>query len=288
MEEVDNKRHPGNPAVTGDILMKLTITNQRGGVAKTTTTLTFAALLADAGQRVLVVDTDPQGSIHSILGVKPQHDLYDFIISRLIFEDCLLHIRPNLHLLPSTRRTMEAELLIGAQTAKEFIFANLFSQVDKDYDVVLVDVAPSINMLQVCAMVYTQHILVPVAMDTLSIQGAVASLFAVNELPQLLRMSEGSIRCVGLLPVMVNRRLAITQTVIAALEKMSSRDGVRVLPAIRQDQAVIKAERDRKFLSDYDPKAKALEDYQSALRELLSAFGRSDVLISSPEAAASA
>jgi len=266
-------------------VIRLTVANQRGGVGKTTTAVTLASLLADRGRKVLLVDSDPQGSIHTMLGVKVKHDLYDFVINKLIFEDCLLEVRPNLHVLPSTRRTMEADTILNAQTAKEFIFANLFSQVDHAYDAVLIDVAPSINLLQTCAMVYTQNLLVPVTMDMLSLQGAASSLFAAQELPGLLRLRD-PIRCVGILPMMVNRRLAITQTIMPAIEKICSRDRIEILPAVRTDQTVIRAQRDRQFLVDADPKCKALEDYQAVLDQVLVTFG--DNRGRSPESAASA
>jgi cellulose biosynthesis protein BcsQ len=120
-------------------------------------------------------------------------------------------------------------------------------------------------------MLYTKQVLIPAAMETLSVQGASASISSASELNRLFKRHPG-IASIGILPVMVNNRLQMTQTVMNALTDMSQELRVPLLPPIRTDTAVVKAARSRMFLADFDPKSKALEDYESAASILLSAL----------------
>jgi len=246
-------------------VIRLVISNQRGGVSKTTTTTTLAREFADRNKRVLVVDTDPQGSISSVLSLKPEYGLYNFVIEKLRLSDCIVPVSENLHVLCSSRETTKVETILMGNVAREHAFSQLFSMVEKNYDVVLIDVSPSITLLQTCAMVYAEQVLIPIGMDTLSFQGAMASIEASRSLNQLLK---ANIRTVGLLPVMVDRRLAMTTTVLEGLEGLSVGMSIPLLHAIRTDQSVTKAARAGQFLIDYDPKCKAVEDYHQVADEL--------------------
>ena len=247
-------------------MIRLVISNQRGGVSKTTTTTTLARVFADRGKRVLVIDTDPQGSISSVLSLKPEYGLYNFVIEKLRFDDCIVKVTDKLHVLCSNRETTKVETILMGQVAREHAFSQLFSQVEKDYDVVLIDVSPSITLLQTCAMVYAERVLIPIGMDTLSFQGAMASIEASKSLNQLLKVN---IRTVGLLPVMVDRRLAMTSTVLEGLDGLSKATKIPLLHGIRTDQSVTKAARAGQFIIDYDPKGKAVEDYHTVANELM-------------------
>lgn len=247
-------------------MIRLVISNQRGGVSKTTTTTTLAREFADRGKRVLVIDTDPQGSISSVLSLKPEYGLYNFVIEKLRFDDCIVKISDKVHVLCSSRETTKVETILMGNVAREHAFSQLFSQVEKEYDVVLIDVSPSITLLQTCAMVYAERVLIPIGMDTLSFQGAMASIEASKSLNQLLK---AHIRTVGLLPVMVDRRLAMTTTVLEGLEGLSKGMKIPLLHGIRTDQSVTKAARAGQFLTDFDPKCKAAEDYHAVADELM-------------------
>jgi len=163
-------------------VIKLVISNQRGGVAKTTTATTLARLWADRGRKVLLIDTDPQGSVGMSLGLKADKFLHHFVVYNHLFESCLVHATPNIDVLCSSRETIQAEASLMGVPAREMSFSLLFSKVDEPYDIVIIDVAPSITLMQTCAMVYAQSVLIPVSMDTLSLQGAGAFSAQANQL----------------------------------------------------------------------------------------------------------
>jgi chromosome partitioning protein len=249
--------------------IKIVISNQRGGVAKTTTTLTMARYLADTGMKVLVVDTDPQGSITPLLGLRPTANLFDFLIRNFRFEECLTKAHPNIDVICSARSTTDAEHHILTQVYREFVFEKVFTPHETGYDAILVDVAPSISLLQTCAMIYCRRVLIPVAMETLSLQGCSASINAASILNTQFRDGTVNVQTVGILPVMVNPRLQMTDLVMSALKQLSEAHNVPILPSIRQDVEVVKAAKTRKFLIDHAPASRGLADYNEAMKQLL-------------------
>jgi chromosome partitioning protein len=160
---------------------------------------------------------------------------------------------------------------------REFIFRHLLGEYEKSYDAVLIDVAPSISLFQTCAMVYTQQVLIPVDMDILSVQGATASIQAGEMLNGMLAGGL-NIRVAGMLPVKLDRRLAMTDVVLNTLSSISEKRSVPIYTGIRTDQSVVKAARNRQFLIDFDPRSKALEDYEVLAERLLSQFAPAEVI----------
>ena len=248
-------------------MIRLVISNQRGGVAKTTTTATLARFFADSGRRVLVVDTYPQGSLGLVLGLNPRKYLYQLVVDNQALENCAVSAGPNLDVICSNRDTTKAEVALLGMAGGELSFVHLFGPVEDRYDVVLIDVAPSISLIQTCAILYARQLLIPVAIDMLSLQGAVACLQTARMLAEAFGPEE--IRPVALLPTLVDRRYSLTGFVLTALEEMSEKYRVPLLHPIRTDAAAPKAQRAKKFLIDYDPRSRAQEDYNAAARELM-------------------
>ena len=258
-------------------MIRLVVANQRGGVAKTTTALVLARIYADQGKKVLLIDTDSQGSIGTVISLKAKYHLADFLVGHIALEECIVHAHPNIVVLAGNRHTSRAEDLITAQGFREFVFEQMFSPYEHAYDVLLIDVAPSITLFQTCAMVYTRRVLIPVAMEILSVQGAMASLESARTLNTMFCNSYHlPVETIGMLPVMVDRRLAMTGIILDTLEQISEKTGVAHLSPIRTDTSVVKANKERRFLADFDPRSKALEDYEVVADEVLTIMRQLD------------
>ncbi len=255
--------------------LRLAVSNQRGGVGKTTTAINLAAIAASTGIPTLLVDGDPQGSIATVLGLAPRHFLYDFIIGGMVLEDCVVDAQKNLHVLCSNRKTAQAEMALTGMLARELVLKNLLRQFDQQYGLVIVDVSPSISQIQTSALVYAENLLVPASMDILSFQGAGASIETAKNLNHLLKLD---IRTVAILPVMVHRRMVMTELVLRGLEELGAQQSIPLLPAIRTDASVPKAARSQQLLSDFDPGCRAYTDYIAAAEALSGLLrGASDV-----------
>lgn len=246
-------------------MLRLVIANQRGGVSKTTTTATLARIYARRGLRVLAVDADPQGSLGLVLGLKPWRYVHDFLVYNRPLGECVVAAAENLDVLCSNRDTTKIEHALLGTAGRENAFRGHFEKADSAYDLVLVDVAPSISLMQTCSMFYAGRILIPVAMDMLSLQGAAACLETAAMLAEAFQCK---IQPIGILPAMVDRRYSLTAYVLSALQEMAERYGVPLLHAIRTDGNVPKAERARRFLVEYSPGSRASEDYMAVADEL--------------------
>jgi chromosome partitioning protein len=247
-------------------MIRLVVCNQKGGVSKTTSALCMARCFADKGLRVLLIDTDSQGSLATSLGIKFTNSLYHFLVNNYRLQDCVNKVHDNIDVLCSTRQTIEVEGILTPRPGRELIFKTMLTPVEDQYDAVLIDVAPSITLLQSCALMYAEQAVIPLTMDPLSLQGAYAVLQTAWSLNSLFR---ASIKAVAILPVMVDKRLAMTDLIYQSIDTIAKEQSLPILHGIRVDSAVQKASRSRKFLQDFDPKCKAIEDYRIATDQLL-------------------
>jgi chromosome partitioning protein len=247
-------------------MIRLVFCNQKGGVSKTTSALCMARCFADKGLRVLLIDTDSQGSLATSLGIKFTNSLYHFLVSNYRLQDCVNKVHDNIDVLCSTRQTIEVEGILTPRPGRELIFQTMLTPVENQYDAVLIDVAPSITLLQSCALMYAEQAVIPLTMDPLSLQGAYAVLQTAWSLNSLFR---ASIKAVAILPVMVDKRLAMTDLIYQSIDTIAKEQSLPILHGIRVDSTVQKASRSRKFLQDFDPKCKAIEDYRIATDQLL-------------------
>jgi chromosome partitioning protein len=254
-------------------LIRLVVANQRGGVGKTTTAVNFAWYLAKSGCRTLLIDTDSQGSIAVLLNLKPQNYFAQFLVHKFHLDECVVPVTPSLDVLCGNKDTVQAESALSGAVVRELALKVLLEPYESRYGAVIIDVAPSINLLQTCAMVYAKNVLIPVDMDLLSLNGANAAYDMIRLLNDLIK---AQIRAVGLMPCQVDQRLSVTSLVQQGLKTMSEMFQIPILPAIRTDQTVNKAFRARKPLIEYDPDSKAASDYLAAFTAIRAAIEQPD------------
>jgi chromosome partitioning protein len=251
-------------------MIRLMVGNQRGGVGKTTTAVNLARCFADKGLRTLLVDADPQGSIATVLKLRPENVLSGFLFGKLRLADCVVSPCTNLDILCGDRTTMEAEQRATGQFGRERVFEEAFAPADDKYDAVLIDVSPSISLMQACSQVYTRQVLIPVSMDTLSVSGAASSLLNSQMLSTAVKVD---IKTVGMVPTIVDKRIGLMDVVMGMIEVLAKQNHTQVFPLIRTDTSVGKSMRAKQFLAEFDPKSRALEDYQKVAEMLIELLG---------------
>ncbi len=246
-------------------MFKLTLANQKGGVGKTTSTINLAAAFAEMGKRVLIIDTDPQGSISTLLNIKPKDTLYNFLIEGVKFDACRIPLRDNIDAILSDKKTEIAEMQLVPRMGRERTLADRMEGIDS-YDICLVDCPPSLSLLQTNAVIYTRYIILPISMDSLAIAGAshVQDTFKL-----LKKYFEVVPSILGVLPTFVDARLSITDQVLGTIREVWGETNTLILPEIRIDTNLQKANRYHKTIFEYAPTSRAAADYKKAAEVLL-------------------
>jgi chromosome partitioning protein len=195
------------------------VCNQKGGVGKTTTTISLGAALAEKGRRVLLVDFDPQGALSVGLGIQP-HELdatvYNLLMERgLTARDVVFKTRVDgMDLLPSNIDLSGAEVQLVHEVGREFVLGRVLAPVLPDYDIVLIDCQPSLGLLTVNALACADGVLVPLECEYFALRGVALLMETIDKVSS--RLSP-KLSIDGLLATMYDSRTLHTREVLAGV-----------------------------------------------------------------------
>ena len=168
----------------------IAIANQKGGVGKTTTSINLSACLAEAGQKVLTIDVDPQGNTSSGLGIDKnavENTIYELILGEAEIEDVILETEfENLSIIASNVNLAAAEIELIGINEKEYILKRAVEKIRENYDFIIIDCQPSLNMLTINAMTTADTVLVPIQCEYYALEGLSQLLHTVNLVKQRL------------------------------------------------------------------------------------------------------
>ena len=162
----------------------IAIANQKGGVGKTTTAINLSSCLAAKGKKVMVVDTDPQGNTTSGFGVEKNdldNTIYELMLGECSVRDCLISdVIPNVSLVPSNVNLSAAEIELIGINKKEYILRNEVDYVKEQYDFIIIDCPPSLNMLTINALTTADTVLVPIQCEYYALEGLSQLIHTIN------------------------------------------------------------------------------------------------------------
>jgi chromosome partitioning protein len=204
----------------------LAIANQKGGVAKTTTVASLGAALAELGQKVLLVDLDPQACLTFSLGVDPEDlelSVHHVLTKGLSPGEVILQTEDGVDLLPATIELARAEADLLTRTGREHVVKMAVEELDDAYDWVLLDCPPSLGVLTVAALTAATGVLIPLQCETLSHRGVGQLLDTVHDVR---KFTNRKLEVWGVLPTLYDGR---TNHARAVLETISETYSLEVI-----------------------------------------------------------
>lgn len=193
----------------------IAIANQKGGVGKTTTAINLSACLAESGKKVLTIDTDPQGNTTSGLGVDKdelENTVYELMLDECTIKESLVKTEfENLDLIPSNVNLAGAEIELLGINEKEYILKNAVDYIKDDYDFVIIDCPPSLNMLTVNALTTANTVLVPIQCEYYALEGLSQLLHTISLVKERLN---GNLQIEGVVFTMYDARTNLSLQVV--------------------------------------------------------------------------
>ena len=239
--------------------------NQKGGVAKTTTTLNLGVAFAEKGLRVLLVDLDPQGNLTMSQGMNPdsiERSMFDVLVHRVPITEVIHHTEVDLAV--SSIDLAGAELALSSMIGRERALEKALAPVKDDYNYILIDTPPSLGLLTINALVASEGVIVPVQCEYLSLRGLVQ---LENTLSMIRENLNPEVGIDGILPTMYDKRTLHSREAVEILEENFGDlvFGTKIRKTIRYAEAPVKGS----SVLKYDPTGSAAEAYRKLAKEVL-------------------
>jgi chromosome partitioning protein len=239
--------------------------NQKGGVAKTTTTLNLAVAFAESGYRVLCIDLDPQGNLTMSQGIDPdkvEKSLYDVLVNDMPISEIIQH--REIDIAVASIDLAGAEIAMSTKIGRERSLEKALKEVSGDYDFVCIDTPPSLGLLTINALTVANKVIVPVQCEYLSMRGLVQ---LQNTLKMIQENLNPDVKIEGILPTMLDARTVHAKEAVEILEENFG-DLVfksRIRKAIKFAEAPVKGA----SVLKYDPQGNAAGYYRELAKEVL-------------------
>ncbi len=244
----------------------IALANQKGGVAKTTTTLNLGVAFAESGYKVLLIDLDPQGNLTMSQGLNPdtiQQSMFDVLVHRLPIDEVIE--QREVEIAVSSIDLAGADMALASQIGRERALEKALAPIKDRYDYILVDTPPSLGLLTINAFVAATGVVVPVQTEYLSLRGLVQ---LENTLAMVRENLNPRVEIIGIVPTMYDRRVTHSREADEILRENFGDlvYNTRIRKTIRFAEAPVKGS----SVLAYEPDGEAANMYRDLAKEVLS------------------
>lgn len=246
----------------------IAITNQKGGVGKSTTAVNVSAYLSSYGYRTLLIDLDPQSNSTSGLGKNPmdvKQSIYDILINDREPDEIILDTSyKNLRLLPSSIQLAGAEVELVLSFKREFRLKEAVSKIEKNYDFILIDCPPSLGLLTINALTAAKEVIIPIQCEYYALEGLGQLLSTINLVKKNLN---DKLKIKGAIMTMYDPRVKLAGQVIEEVRNYFSEKVYKTV--IPRNVRLSEAPSYGKPIMEYDPDCKGAEAYSNFTKEVI-------------------
>ena len=246
----------------------IAIANQKGGVGKTTTAINLSACLAEAGQKVLTIDIDPQGNTTSGLGIDKnsvENTIYELILEEVDIKEAIIDTEfEGLSIIASNVNLAAAEIELIGINEKEYILKKAVDEIREQYDFIIIDCPPSLNMLTINAMTTADTVLVPIQCEYYALEGLSQLLHTVNLVKQRLN---SSLEMEGVVFTMYDARTNLSLQVVENVKNNLKQTIYKTI--IPRNIRLAEAPSHGLPINVYDSKSTGAENYRMLAEEVI-------------------
>ncbi len=241
----------------------ITLSNHKGGVGKTTSTINIGAGLNKLGKKVLLIDLDPQANLSQSLGQRDKsRNIYSAIRGDYPLEP--ITILKGLDLIPSTLDLSGAEVELAGEAGREFVLRELLDPLRASYDYIIIDSPPSLGLLTINAFTASDLIFIPLQSQYLALQGLTKLLEVIEKIKKRLNKN---LKVGGVIITQYDNRKVLNRDVVATIHTHFKDDVFQT--KIRDNVALAEAPTQGLDIFRYNPKSYGAEDYLALCKEIL-------------------